>query len=276
MYADILLAVRREQANRYLSNLAHYSDLHPTLATSVAEARDVLTNAEQHVDLLVLDNQLDGALAAVGELRRKHPRLLIVLVDEEADFALPGQADEISIDPFTHDDLVTRIARLMSDRRLETLRADVMPPVRDIVKKLRKASGESGKQQAAVSACRDLGYDYVAFYRLQSLDPLHLTLTAQDSASPLPAEPPASAGAADLVGWVTQTGQSRIAQPVDELNYAPVRDGQFGAAACAAVGITSRYGAIVACRAAPQSITRQDVAMLELISAQLAAILSKD
>ena len=276
MVADILLAVRREQANRYLSNLSYYSDLRPTLATSIAEVSDVLATPEKHVDLLVLDNGLDGAFGAVADLRRKHPRLLIVLVDEEADFALPGQADEISIDPFTNDDLVARIDRLMSDRRLETLRADIMPPVREIVKKLRKAIGESGRQQAAVSACRDLGYDYVAFYRLESLDPLYLTLTAQDGVSLLQGDAPSSGGADDLVGWVAQTGQSRIAARGEEPTYALVRDGQFGAAGCAAVGITSRYGVIVACRVQPQSITHQDVAMLELVGAQLAAVLSKD
>ena len=96
----------------------------------------------------------------------------------------------------------------MSDRRLETLRADTMPPVREFAKKLRKAVGESGKQQAAVSACRDLGYDYVAFYRLESLDPLQVTLKAQDGLAPIQAVAPKQATADDIIGWVATTGQS--------------------------------------------------------------------
>ncbi len=275
-FTEILLAVRREQGNRFLSNLSPYSDLRLTLATSVGEARERLGSGDTSTDLLVLDNRLDGAFDVINELRRSYPRLLIVLIDEDADFALPGQADDISTDPFTNHDLVTRINRLMSDRHLETLRADVMPPVRDIVKKLRKAVGEAGKQQAAVSVCRDLGYDYVAFYRLDSVEPLSLTLTAQDGVLSLLGEAPASADENDLIGCVAHTGQSRITAPDEQPPYALVQETQYRAAACTAVGITSRYGVIVACRLDSLSITHQDVAMLELVSAQLAAVLSQE
>lgn len=273
---EVLLTVRREQGNRYLSSLAPYTDLRLTLATSIAEARDRLASGSVPIDLLVLDNALDGAFDAISDLRRANPRLLIVLIDEGADFALPGQADDISTDPFTSDDLVNRIDRLMSNRHLETLRADIMPPVREIVKKLRKASGETGKQQAAVGAVRDLGYEYVAFYRLDSAAPVRLSLAAQDGVLALRGDPPASADESDLLGCVAQSGQSRVAAPGEEPPYALVEDGQFGTAACTAVGITSRYGVIVACRYPPHSITRQDVAMLELVSAQLAAVLAQE
>jgi len=199
-----------------------------------------------------------------------------VLVDEDADFAMPGQADEVSTDPFTNDDLVRRINRLMSDRSLETLRADTMPSLREFAKKLRKAVGEISKEQAAVSTCRDLGYDYVAFYRLESLDPLQVTLKAQDGPAPIQAVAPKQATADDIIGWVAKTGQSRIASPSDEVNHPLVRRGRLGQVACTPVGTTSRYGVIVACRNEPNSITQQNLLMLELVGAQLAAMISKE
>jgi GAF domain-containing protein len=189
---------------------------------------------------------------------------------------MPGQADDISTDPFTNDDLVRRVNRLMSDRRLETLRADAMPPLREFAKQLRKSSGETGKYQAAVNACRTLGFDYVAFYRVESLDPLQVTLKAQDGPAPIQAVAPKEATEADIIGWVAKTGQSRIAAPADEINYPLVRRGRLGAVACTPVGTSSRYGVIVACKTEPNSITQQQLLLLELVSAQLAAVISKE
>ena len=276
-YTDILLTVRQEHASRYFQNLSAQSDFRIKMVTSIADARALVADRDNHIDVLILDNGLERVFEVVNDLRQTHARLLIILVDEEADFAMPGQADDISTDPFTNDDLVHRIDRLMADRRLETLRADTMPPLREFAKKLRKSVGEIGKQQAAVSACRELGYEYVAFYRLESLDPLQITLKAQDGPAPIQAVAPKQGSEDDIIGWVAKTGQSRIASPSDELhNYPLVRRGRLGAVACTPVGITNRYGVILACRPEPNSITQQLLLMLELVSAQLAAVASKD
>src|SRR5690606_33916890 len=211
-------------------------DIRFTLVTSLAEALKQLSQHNLQIEALVLDNGLEGVYDLVSELRPNHRRLLIILIDEDADFAMPGAADEISTDPFTDDDLVRRINRLMSDRRLETLRADLMPPVRDFAKRLRKAVGETEKQEAAVSACRDLGYDYVAFYQIESLEPLQISRKIHDSAIPLKMDVPLQAGMDDLVSWVAKTGQSRAATSADELNHLLVRAGRFKAVACTPVG----------------------------------------
>lgn len=273
---NLLLAVPREQASRYHKNLSVRKDFKLNLVSDARDALDFLSDRDKQVDVFVLDKSLGHAYELVLELRHTYPRLLIILIDEEADFAMPGQADEVSTDPFTNDDLVRRIIRLMSDRRLETLRADAMPPVREFAKSLRKATGEIGKAQAAVAACRDLGYDYVAFYRLMSLDPLEVILRAQDGAAPIQAVAPKEASADDIVGWVGKTGQSRIANPGDELTHPLVAKGRLGAVACVPVGATPRFGVLVACREQPGSITQQNVLLLELVSAQLAAVISKE
>src|SRR6185369_4504487 len=151
---DILVTVKRDDASRYYKSLSEHKDFRLNIVSETKDALDALADRDKHVDVLILDNNLGHTYELIGDLRHTYPRLLIVLVDEEADFAMPGQADDISTEPFANDDLARRITRLMSDRRLETLRADTMPPVREFAKKLRKASGESGKQQAAVAACR--------------------------------------------------------------------------------------------------------------------------
>ncbi len=276
-YTDILVTVRREHASRYFQNLSAQSEFRVKLVTNIPDALELIADKDKHIDVLVIDNGLERVFEILTDLRHTYPRLLIVLVDEDADFAMPGQADDISTDPFTNDDLVRRIDRLMSDRRLETLRADTMPPLRAFAKQLRKSVGETGKQQAAVSACRTLGYDYVAFYRVESLDPLQVTLKAQDGPAPIQAVAPKQASADDIMAWVATTGQSRIAAPTDEINNYPlVRRGRLGAVACTPVGTTNRYGVIVACMNEPGSITQQQLLLLELVSAQLAAMISKE
>lgn len=273
---SVLVTVRRDFASRYYKNLSAYEPFNLTLVTDTNDAFEAVRSRDNPIDVLVLDNGLDRSFEFITELRHTFPRLLIVLVDEEADFAIPGNADELTTTPFENDDLVRRINRLMSDRRLETLRADTLPPVREFAKKLRKAAGETGKQQAAVSACRDLGYDYVAFYRVENRDPLKLALRAQDGSAPIQSVAPKQATGDDIMGWVAQTGQSKIISPADEINHPLVKRGRLGAAAVTPVGVTNRYGVIVACRDQPGTITQQDVMLLELVSAQLAAVVSKD
>jgi hypothetical protein len=274
---DVLVAVRREEASRYYKNLSAYRDFRVQLVSDVGDALNVLADKEQHVDVVVLDNGLGQIYDFIGELRQSYPRLFIVLVDEEADFGMPGQADEISTEPFNNNDLIRRISRLMSDRQLETLRADSLPAVRQFAKELRKATGELGKQQAAVGACKDLGYSYVAFYRLESTDPFKLTLKAQDGPNPIQAAAPKQASADDLMTWVTQNGQSRIVNPPDNPNHPLVAKGRLGTGACIPVVFSgNRYGVLIAFRDQPGSITQENVLMLELITAQLAAAISKE
>lgn len=278
MYAiEVLVAVQRDRATNYYKGLSAHKEYSLRLVTDLSDAFDALADRERRVDVFVLDTSLSEELTElVNDLRFTYPRLLIVLVDEDADFATPGSADEISTDPFTNDDLVRRINRLMADRRLETLRADVMPPVREFAKKLRKATGEFGKQQAAVTACREMGYDYVALYRVESIEPPRITLKAQDGPPPLVAAAPKQASLDDIIGMVAKTGQTRTAGSLDDINHPFVKRGKFGMVASVAVGIAARYGVLIACREQPESISGNDVMLLELVSAQLAAVISKE
>jgi DNA-binding response OmpR family regulator len=277
---DVLVAVRREDAGRYHKNLSAQKDFRINIVSDKRDAMDTLADKDRHVDVLVIDNQLGNVFEFTNELRQTYPRLFIIIVDEEADFAMPGKADEISTEPFVNDDLARRITRLMSDRQLETLRADSLPAVRQFAKLLRKASGELGKQQAAVEACKDLGYDYVAFYRIESLDPLQITLKAQDTRdnlAGLKSVTPKQASPDDLITWVAKSGQSRIAGPDDNPNYLLVAKKRLGAVACVPVIFsTNRYGVLIACREMPGSISQENVLMLELVSSQLGAAVSKE
>ncbi|MCA9906532.1 MAG: GAF domain-containing protein [Anaerolineae bacterium] len=275
---DVLLAIHREDAKRYYQNLNQQKDLRPQIVTTAQEVMETLGNNSQRVDVLVLDNHLEDAFELVEDVRHTYPRLVIVLIDEDADFALPGRADDVSTEPFRNDDLVRRIMRLMSDRQLETLRADSMPAIREFAKQLRlvTGSGDLGKQQAAVNACSELGYDYVAFYKADVTQGLSVRLRAQAGPPHLQAAAPEEAGVDDIVGWVAKSAQSRTAGPQDSLNYRLVTQGRMGSVAAVPVSTTTTYGVLVACRLEPDSINQSHVLMLELISAQLAAAVSKE
>ena len=273
---DILVSVRADQTERYQEALSMIKDFRVRVIGTLADTMTELADNAKNTDVVVLDNTLPNAIDSIPVIRDKHPRVLIVLVDEDADFALPGQADEISTDPFTNGDLARRINRLLADRRLETLRADAMPPVRAFAKKLRNAVGELGKQEAAVSAVKELGYDYVAFYRVEKTDPLMITLKAQEGAIAIQAVAPKAATTTDLMGWVVANGQSKIAGMNDEITHPLVKRGRLGTVACVPVGTTNRYGVLAACRERPDAITMQEVLLIELIGAQLAAVVSKE
>ncbi len=273
---DLLVAVRGDSAARYEQGLSIIKDFRVRVVNGVDAVFNQLSDPAMYTDVIVLDSALPGAFDSIGDLRDRNSRVLIILVDEDADFALPGQADDISTDPFTNGDLARRINRLLADRRLETLRADAMPPVRAFAKKLRNAVGEIGKQEAAVSAIKDLGYDYVAFYRLEKSEPVTLTLKAQDGPIAIQAVAPKSAGSGDVMAWVATNGQSKIAGMNDEISHPLVKRGRLGCVAVTPVGTTSRYGVLAAFRERPDTITMQDVLLLELISAQLAAVVSKE
>src|SRR5260221_7222323 len=189
---------------------------------------------------------------------------------------MPGRADDVSTEPFKDDDLIKKIKRLSEERRLETLHADALPPVRTFARSLSKASKGLGKQQAAVEAVKQLGYDYVAFYSVAPTDPPSLSMGAQVGPNAITSMVPVRSDYNGLLGWVAQNGQSRIVGPGDEPNHMLVERGKFGAAACVPVGTTLRFGVVLACREAPGSIKMENVLMLELVSAQLASALAKE
>ncbi len=176
----VLAAVRLQSLVEFRKNLSKDPQMRVTLVTSENETRETLADSKQRTDVLVVDNGLGGVFELVKELRHTYPRLLIILVDQEADFGMPGHADEVSVDPFKDDDLLQRIKRLTEERSLETLRADALPPVRAFAKSLRRAGPGLSKAEAAVGAIQELGYDYVAFYSLVPATPPELKLDAQD------------------------------------------------------------------------------------------------
>ncbi len=148
--------------------------------------------------------------------------------------------------------------------------------MRNFAKSLRKANKGLGKQQAAVEAVQELGYDYVAFYSVAPTDPPSLSLGAQVGPNAITSMVPVRADYSGVMGWVVQNGQSRIIGPGDEPNHVLVEKGKFGAAACVPVGSTMRFGVVIACREQPGSIKMENVLMLELVSAQLASALAKE
>lgn len=272
----VLAAVPREMLARYRDHLARDSQLSLTLVTRHDEVIAHLNVQRAHTDALVLDNRLGDAFEFVKELRQTYPTLLIVLVDEEADFGLPGQADDLSVAPFEDDDLLRRIKRLVEERRLQTLRADIVPPVRTLAKKLVRARSRKTMLQATVEAVRDVGYDYAAFYALEGQAPDVLVLRAQAGSPDLTsAAPPQQAGEQTLVGWVARNGQSRVVGPADQPTHPFVEQRRLNSAVCVPVGMALRFGVLLACCQAPGTVAQRQVMMLELISAQLASALAR-
>lgn len=272
----VLAAVRVASVVRFREALTKEPTIKPTVVTSEQAARDLLADSAKHFDAFVIDNNLGNAFELIKELRTTYPRLAIILVDEEADFGMPGRADEVTTTPFTNDDLVKKIKRLMQERRLETLRADALPPVRVFAKRISKEGKGVSKHQAAVETVKELGYDYVAFYTITATEPPTLSLSAQTSPNTVQSLVPTKSEYTGLLGWVAQNGQSKIVGPDDQPNFILVEKGKFGAAACVPVGTTLRFGVFLACREQAGTISREGVLMLELIASQLAAALAKD
>lgn len=274
---NILAAVQLQSVARYREGLKKEPNFEVMLVTDLNKARAVLADPSSQIDVLVIDNSLGDTFDLVKDIRQTYPRLIIVLVDEGADFAMPGRADDISTAPFTNNDLITRIKRLNEDRRLQTLRADALPPVRSFAKSLLKVGRGVSKQQAAVQAVKELGYDYVAYYSVSRSEMPEITLIAQVGPDDAQRSAPRKPGYMDsLIGWVIQNGQSRIVGPLDDPNHPFVVEKRFQSAACVPVGATLRFGVLLACRQAAGSITGENVMMLELVSAQLASALAKD
>lgn len=270
----VLAAVKLQTIVQFRESLSQDPQLKVTLVHSDEDARNVLADSQKQTDVFVVDNNLGRVYELLRDLRQTYPRLLIVLVDQESDFAMPGQADDVSTTPFENDDLLKRIKRLNEERSLETLRADALPPVRQFAKSLRR-SGQS-KPQAAVEAIQELGYEYVAFYNIVPTSTPDLRLNAQVGPSNLTAMAPQQQDYdSSLLGWVAQNGQSRIVGSSDQPNHPFVRQQRFGSGACVPVGSTMRFGVIFACREQPGAITQQNVMILELVGAQLASALAK-
>jgi DNA-binding response OmpR family regulator len=260
---------------RYRENLAKEPTLNVTYATSLESAHETLRDSSKHFDVFVADNALGDTFELIRAVRLEKPRLLILTVDEEADFSMPGRADDVSLTPFKDDELIRKIKRLAEERRLETVRADALPPIRNLAKALAKATKGLGKQQAAVSAIMDLGYDHVAFYALEP-GKNTLTLTAQMGDNVVMNAMPQRAEPNSLVAMVAQSGKSQIAVRGTAQSHFLLEKGRFGSAVAVSVGQSMRFGVVIAFREPPNSISQEHVIMLELVCAQLASSLAKD
>jgi len=273
----VLAAVTPAALSRYRTVLSQDAQIKLSLVTHDHDARAFLTQSQQCADVLVLDSALCDAYALINELRQSYPRLMILLVDAEADFSTAGRADDVTTQPFEDGDLVRRIKRLAQERQLETLRADMLPPVRSIAKDLRRAGSSHAKQSAVVNAIAEMGYDYVAFYQLLPTSPPSLSLASQVGPPQLGDMAPASVPVGNtLLGWVAESGQSRVVGLGDTPNHLFIERGLLASGACIPVGKSLHFGVLFVCRAEPRAISEHHVKLLELIGAQLANALARD
>lgn len=272
---NVLVTIALEDTARYRTGLKKEPQFKVTMVNELEKGREVLDDPAQQIDVVVVDSKLGDVYDHIKDIRNSYPRLIILLVDEDADFAMPGRADDVTTAPFEDDDLINRIKRLNEDRRLQTLRADALPPVRSFAKSILKAGKGKAKQQAAVEAVRELGYDYVAFYTISQSEPPELTLIAQDGGPEATQQAPKKIPYENnLAAWVAQNGQSRVVASNDDLSH-PLLD-MFKSGACVPVGTTMRFGVMVAFKSLEGAISEENVMMLELVSAQLASALAKD
>ncbi len=268
---SVLVAVRAEQIPRYREYLKAAGDIRPIAVASLRRARDILWAPEFEFDVVVIEAELGDVSKFIEGVRRSHPELIIILVDEEADFGTPGYADDITTAPFENDDLLIKIRRLIEERRLETLRSDALPPVRSFARRIRQAEGKD-KVQAAVEVVHQLDFDYVVFFATGPDG-----LKAEAEAGELREEEvPFGRQIGPLVEWVSGHGMSRIVGPGDESSHPLLSNGYFDAAAAVPVGTRMRIGVILACRRELNSISGQDVMILELVAAQLASALAAE
>lgn len=272
----VLAAVSPAALSRYRQALSEDAQIRVSLVTEEQDARDFLKESQRRADVLVLDCALCDTYSLINELRHTYPRLMILLADDGADFSTPGRADDVTTQPFENGDLLRRIKRLAQGRELETLRGDMFPQIRSLAKDLRRATTSHAMQTGVVKAIAEMGYDYAAFYRLLPLDPPSLSLGAQVGAPQLTDTAPMSVPLQNtLLGWVAESGQSRVVAPGNTPSHLFIERGFLSAGACVAVGTSLRFGVLFACRNAPNSITEQHVKLLELVGAQLAHVLAR-
>lgn len=272
----VLAAVPKESFARYREHLERDPQVVLTLVSRHEEVMARLGDAQAHSDVVVLDSGLGDLFGFVKTLRQVHANLLIILVDEGADFGLPGQADELSVAPFEDDDLLRRIKRLAEERRLQTLRADIEPPVRMLAKKLMRARSSKAMLQAALETVRELGYVYAAFYGVDEQNAGGLVLRVQIGPPDLTKVAPTQQDiAGTLVGWVFEHGQSRVAGMADALAHPFLQQQRVNSAVGVPVGMALRYGVLLVCRAQGGVVAHKQVMMLELIGAHLANALAR-
>lgn len=274
---NVLALVEEKDAARYLELLRKEDRLHTQVAHSIADSLSMIADRDHRIDVFVMDNALEGIFGLIRDLRHSYPRLLLILVDELADFGLPGQADEFTNEPFKNDDLLNRINRLIFERRQETLRSDSLPAMREISQALRSAIGIGGKQQAAVDVILNMEYDYVGYYHRDVADQEYMILMAQSGPKPILSVAPKQTSADDIMTWVAQNNQTRLASYGDSLNHPLVAKGRLGTVACIPVAFDNRFfGVIVACRERPDSILQDQILMLELVAAQLGSAIHRE
>lgn len=273
---NLLVAVQLKSSVRYREQLLNVADFNVTIVTNIEQVKETLADRSKNTGVLVLDNGLGDVFELIKELRQLYPNLLIIEVDEEADFSLPGQADDVSNTPFENDELIKKIKRLVEDRRLETLRADSLPSVRSFAKSLHQAKGSLAKTKAAVEAVMDLGFHYAAFFNVTPTNPPSVSIVAQLGDESVTRIAPNKLSHESAIGWVAQTGQTKIINPNDEVNHPFIARGRFRQGVAAPVGNNMRFGVIFAAIDGSEDIRKESVLMLELISAQLASALARD
>lgn len=274
---NILVAVQLQDTVRYREELSTESSFNLTILSGLDQVQETIVERGRSISVLVLDNTLGDIHTFIKEQRQRHPHLLIIEVDEEADFSLPGQADDVSNTPFDNKELIKKIKTLVEDRRLETLRADSLPSVRTVAKALMQAKGSLAKTRAAVDAVAELGYDYVAFFNLTPTDPPSMSLVTQVGDDTITKMAPNKLSYdKTIVGWAAQTGKAKIFQKEDELNHPFVARGRFREGLCVPVGNNIRFGVLMACHNNENSISSDSLLQVELIGAQLASALARE
>ena len=275
---QVLAAVPREQAARYYTSLTASGQYALTLTSDSRDTLDLLEDRSRRFDALVLDSCLADADSLLEDVLFSLPRLIVVLVDETGDSPLRQRLrlDRVSTAPFMDDDLERRIARLLSDSQLETMPANTLLPVRELARKLRTEEKPGDRFRVAVEACQGLGYRYTAFYRVEQQDPPLLLLAAQQGESGFEALVPPRAENNHVIASVAATGDSLILDRSNARDYAPMAADVLGAVALVAAGRVACFGVLVAGREGIDSINAQNVAVLELVAAQLAAAIARE
>lgn len=270
-----LLVIRADAVARYRDYMANEPTIGVRIVSSIEDARTELADRQKPTDILVVDNTFQDAFNFIKAIRMDHPRLMVLLVDEDADFSTPGPADDVTTDPFQNGEIIRKIRRLLEDRRLETIRADALPPIRNFAKALAKATKGLGRMQAAVGAVQELGFAHVAYYTVEGTPPT-LSLSAQVGDNAVMSAMPQKPEPTGLMADVLTTGKSRVGAAGTPYTHFLLEKGKYGAAVCLAVGQSMRFGLILAFKEGKDSIAQESVMMVELICAQLAAALAKE
>lgn len=273
---NLLVAVELKKSVRFREELAKEPTVNITIVTSLEQVHQMLEDKSKPFGVLVVDNALGDVFELVKTLRQRYANLLIIEIDEEADFSLPGQSDDVSNTPFENDELIKKIKRLVEDRRLETLRADSLPSVRSFAKSLMQAKGSLAKTKAAVDAVMTLGFNYVAFFKMTPTDPPSASVVAQDGDEAVKRIAPQKLSNNSVIGHVAATGDTKIINPEDEINHPFIARGKFRQGMAVPVGNNMRFGVLFAAQDGPDEIKKELVLMVELISAQLASALARE